>query len=185
MPPIETRVAVAIGSNLGDRYANLLTAEQQLVRLPGIWDHRFSPIYETKAIAEHADPDYLNGVVTFMTSLSAKALLLELQRIEDAAHRVRPYRNAPRTLDLDLLLFGSSIIDTENLTVPHPRMHERLFVLVPLKEVLPDFKHPLVHLTISALKERLEWHCVAADYVLLDQRKFHLNGGGVECNVHR
>lgn len=185
MPSNETRTAVAIGSNLGNRYANLLAAEQQLMRISGTWGHQFSSIYATKAMTEYADPDYLNGVVTFMTSLSAEALLLELQRIEDAAHRVRPYRNAPRTLDLDLLLFGSKIIDTENLNVPHPRMHERLFVLIPLNELLPDFEHPGIHQTISSVKELLERRCIAAEYVLLDQRKFRLNGAGAGYDGHR
>jgi len=96
-----------------------------------------SSLYQTAPI-DSSGPDYLNAVAEVSTTLTAPGLLRALQAIENAAGRERPYRNAPRTLDLDLLLYGSARIDSPELTVPHPRMWERAFVLVPLAEMAPD-----------------------------------------------
>jgi 2-amino-4-hydroxy-6-hydroxymethyldihydropteridine diphosphokinase len=136
---------VALGANLGDAAAALRQAVQGLQALPFTQVCQASSLYRTAPLdtdsgLETAAPgsDYLNAVVALQTGLSAPALLDQLQRLELQAGRQRPYRNAPRTLDLDLLLFGSARIDSSRLTVPHPRMAQRAFVLVPLAEIEPS-----------------------------------------------
>ena len=133
---------VGIGANLGDARANVEDAIARLGRLPGARLLRASSLYRTAPIESSGD-DYVNAVVALDTSLSAHALLAALQDIEQAHGRERPYRNAPRTLDLDLLLYGDAVIDdAPALLVPHPRMHERAFVLAPLAEIAPDLVIP-------------------------------------------
>ena len=139
---------VALGANLGDAASALRQAVQAIAQLPQTSLIKTSSIYKTAPLVcgngepgatRHADlgNDYLNAVAEIRTSLSAPAMLQNLQQIEQAAGRERPYPNAPRTLDLDLLLYGSASIDSANLTVPHPRMWQRAFVLVPLAEIAP------------------------------------------------
>ena len=136
---------VALGANLGDAAAALKQAVHDINALPLTLISKSSSIYKTAALgidsasdsSSESSPDYLNAVVELQTGLSAPALLHHLQQIEQAAGRERPYINAPRTLDLDLLLYGSGSIDSLNLTVPHPRMMQRAFVLVPLGEIAP------------------------------------------------
>ena len=132
---------VALGANLGDAAATLRDALHRLDHTPGIRLVKASSLYRTAPIAS-SGPDYLNAVAEVGTTLTAPALLAALQAIETAHGRERPYRNAPRTLDLDLLLYGSARIDSPTLTVPHPRMGERAFVLVPLSEVAPALVAP-------------------------------------------
>lgn len=132
---------VGLGANLGDADAALADALRRLAVLPGTRVVRASSVYRTAPIDSHG-PDYRNAVAELETTLDAHALLSALQAIEQAHGRERPYRNAPRTLDLDLLLFGSAVIDGPQLTVPHPRLHERAFVLVPLLEIAPAALHP-------------------------------------------
>jgi len=127
---------VGVGANLGDPAAAVRAALERLRELPATTLEAQSSLYRTAPV-ESSGPDYINAVVQLSTQLSAPELLRELQRVENAAGRERPYRNAPRTLDLDLLMFGNARIDSEQLHVPHPRMHERAFVLVPLAEVAP------------------------------------------------
>jgi len=127
---------VALGANLGDAAQALRGALKALNETPGIRVARASSVYRTAPV-ESSGPDYLNAVAEVSTTLTAPALLDALQAIEQQAGRERPYRNAPRTLDLDLLLFGEARIDSPRLTVPHPRMWERAFVLVPLAEIAP------------------------------------------------
>lgn len=136
-PRPEVVAYVALGANLGDAAAALQTALQRLACTPGLRLVRASRLYRTTPIAS-TGPDYLNAVAEVLTTLTAPALLATLQAIENAAGRQRPYRNAPRTLDLDLLLYGSASIHSPDLTVPHPRMWERAFVLVPLAEIAPQ-----------------------------------------------
>ena len=100
-------------------------------------------------------PRYLNAAVVGRTSLSARDLLRAMQAIEAEQGRLRPYTNAPRTLDLDLILYGEQIIDDGHLTVPHPRFRQRAFVLEPLAEIGPDMRDPVTGLTLRALLERL------------------------------
>ena len=132
-----TPAAIGIGANLGDARATIAAALAELARLPGTALRVASSIYRSAPI-DSSGPDYLNAVALLDTALTADALLAELQRIEAGHGRERPYRNAPRTLDLDLLLYGDERIATPALTVPHPRLHERAFVLVPLAEIAPD-----------------------------------------------
>ncbi|MEO6017285.1 MAG: 2-amino-4-hydroxy-6-hydroxymethyldihydropteridine diphosphokinase [Polaromonas sp.] len=137
---------IALGANLGDAASALRQAVKALAQLPQTSLFKTSSIYKTAPLVsgvdepgavQHADlgSDYLNAVAEINTGLSAPALLQNLQQLEQAAGRERPYPNAPRTLDLDLLLYGSGRIESADLTVPHPRMWERAFVLVPLAEI--------------------------------------------------
>lgn len=138
--PSETPMTLAyigMGANLGDARNTLLTAAQELSALPGIVSLRLSRFYRSAPI-ESSGPDYVNAVAAVETTLDAHALLDHLQAIEEHHGRLRPYRNAPRTLDLDLLLYGTQSIGDARLTVPHPRMHLRAFVLRPLADLAPD-----------------------------------------------
>ena len=128
---------IGLGANLGDPRAALDAAFVALSRLPDSTLRAASSLYRSAPI-DSSGPDYLNAVALLDTALTADALLAELQRIEAGHGRERPYRNAPRTLDLDLLLYGDVRIATPALTVPHPRLHERAFVLLPLAEVAPE-----------------------------------------------
>jgi 2-amino-4-hydroxy-6-hydroxymethyldihydropteridine diphosphokinase len=127
---------VGLGGNLGDARTTLRGAVDSLRALAIEGTLQVSSLYASAPV-DSSGPDYLNAVASLHTALTAPALLSELQRIESAAGRERPYRNAPRTLDLDLLLYGSARILSPSLTVPHPRMHERAFVLLPLFELDP------------------------------------------------
>ena len=133
----EVTAFVALGANLGDAAQALRDALTALGGMPGVRVVRASSLYRTAPI-QSTGPDYANAVAEVLTTLTATALLDTLQAIEQQAGRERPYRNAPRTLDLDLLLFGGARIDSPRLTVPHPRMGQRAFVLVPLAEIAPS-----------------------------------------------
>lgn len=132
---------IGIGANLGDARANVLDAVERLRKLPGVTLEAVSSLYRTAPI-DSAGDDYINAVARLSTSLPAQALLEALFDIEQAHGRERPYFNAPRTLDLDLLLYGDEQISTASLTVPHPRMHQRAFVLMPLLELAPEIALP-------------------------------------------
>ena len=127
---------VALGANLGDAPATVREAMEAIGALPGTQVTQRSALYRTAPIAS-SGPDYVNAVVEVSTTLTAPDLLRELQALELQAGRLRPYRNAPRTLDLDIVLFGSAQIFSAALTVPHPRMCGRAFVLMPLAEIAP------------------------------------------------
>jgi len=143
-------VAVALGSNLGDRSSHI---DWAIERLRGLLRHfRASTIIETAAVdVPDEQPPYLNSVVTGETELSARDLLAELGRLEAERGRTRPSFRASRTLDLDLILYGDAIIDTAGLTVPHARFREREFVLRPLAEIAPDMKDPVTGKTVREL----------------------------------
>lgn len=133
---------IGIGANLGDARAHVTDALARLHRLPDTTLLRASSLYRTAPIDSSGD-DYINAVACLNTTLDAHALLAALLDIEQAHGRERPYRNAPRTLDLDLLLYGDQVIaDAPTLIVPHPRMHERAFVLAPLAELAPELHIP-------------------------------------------
>lgn len=134
-PPVPA--FIALGANLGDARGAVVGAVAAIGQLPGTRVVAQSSLYRTAPV-DSSGPDYINAVVEVHTSLTAPALLGALQAIEQAAGRERPWRNAPRTLDLDILLFGDARITSETLTVPHPRMDERAFVLVPLAEIAPQ-----------------------------------------------
>lgn len=128
---------VGLGANLGDPVACVSWALEAMGQLPGTRLVAASGLYRT-APWEADGPDYINAVARLQTHLTAPALLEALQALEAQAGRERPYRNAPRTLDLDVLFYGESQIATARLVVPHPRWRERAFVLYPLAEVAPD-----------------------------------------------
>jgi 2-amino-4-hydroxy-6-hydroxymethyldihydropteridine diphosphokinase len=128
---------IGIGANLGDARANVDDALVRLAALPGTALLRRSSAWRSAPIDSSGD-DYVNAVACLDTALSATELLAALHAIELAHGRERPYRNAPRTLDLDILLYGDQRIDLPHLHVPHPRMQQRAFVLVPLLEIAPD-----------------------------------------------
>ena len=132
---------VGMGANLGDRPRALIDALAAINALPGTRVVGASPLYRTAPI-DASGPDYLNAVAEVATTLAPHTLLTALQTIEQAAGRERPYRNAPRTLDLDVLWFGARTVATADLTVPHPRMAERAFVLRPLADIAPELVAP-------------------------------------------
>jgi 2-amino-4-hydroxy-6-hydroxymethyldihydropteridine diphosphokinase len=128
---------IGLGANLGEPLQALHDALVALAGLPHTRLVRSSRVFRSAPV-DAGGPDYFNAVARLETRLDAFELLRALQAIEDAAGRERPYRNAPRTLDLDLLLYGTGRVDSPTLTVPHPRMRERAFVLLPLHELAPD-----------------------------------------------
>lgn len=144
----EVQAYVALGANLGDAAQALRLALQALGQTAGIRLVKASGLYGTAPL-DSSGPDYINAVAEVTTSLNAPELLAALLAIENTAGRERPYRNAPRTLDMDVLLYGSASIDSGRLTVPHPRMHERAFVLVPLAEIAPQLVSPEALLAVS------------------------------------
>ncbi len=136
-----SRVYVGLGANLGgDLAATLGQAARALWALPGTQRVALSSAWRSAPV-DAAGPDFLNAVAALDTSLPPLALLDALQAIEQSHGRERPYRNAPRTLDLDLLLHGDTVMDTPRLTLPHPRLGERAFVLRPLLEIAPHLGH--------------------------------------------
>jgi 2-amino-4-hydroxy-6-hydroxymethyldihydropteridine diphosphokinase len=133
---------VGLGANLGDPRATLRSALESLSRLSDTRLVRSSSMYRSAPVGYADQPEFVNAVVELETRLDARALLRELLAIEADAGRTRSFPNAPRTLDLDLLLYGEQIIDAPELNVPHPRMHERRFVLAPLAEIAPGAMVP-------------------------------------------
>jgi 2-amino-4-hydroxy-6-hydroxymethyldihydropteridine diphosphokinase len=134
--PVE--VFIALGANLGGLTQALEAAMAAIDGLPHTRITRRSSLYRSAPV-DATGPDYVNAVVAVSTVLIAPELLEQLQKIEQTAGRVRTTRNAPRTLDLDILLYGSACIDSPTLTVPHPRMTQRAFVLLPLAEIAPEW----------------------------------------------
>ena len=132
---------VGVGANLGDAHRSVVDALAALGRLPGCTLCRASAVYRSAPV-DAVGPDFFNAVAELHTTLSPSALLQALQAIESACGRERPYRNAPRTLDLDLLLHGDTVLDTPALTLPHPRLQLRAFVLRPLLDLAPDLAAP-------------------------------------------
>jgi 2-amino-4-hydroxy-6-hydroxymethyldihydropteridine diphosphokinase len=137
-----TAVVLALGSNLGDRLDILQGAVDAIVGLPGVRVTAVSPVYETVPVGGPAQPDYLNAVVLAETALSSRELLDRLHEIEAAFDRVRVVRWGPRTLDIDVIIVDGERSDDPQLTLPHPRAHERAFVLAPWRDVDPDAALP-------------------------------------------
>lgn len=137
MPQPSVRAYVGLGANLGDSAATLRQVLAQLHATPGITGVTASPFYRSAPV-DATGPDFINAVAAVDTVLAPLALLDVLQALENEHGRLRPYRNAPRTLDLDLLLHGDARLDQERLILPHPRLHLRAFVLLPLRDLAPD-----------------------------------------------
>jgi len=153
---IEERVYVAMGSNLGDRDAHLAAGLAALRATRGVEVVAVSPLYETDPVGPSPQGPYLNAAIELATSLAPDALLERLLEIEVSRGRTRgPDRNAPRTLDLDLLLYGDRKLAGPDLEVPHPRLADRPFVLEPLCDLAPNFVHPTLGETIEALARRV------------------------------
>lgn len=143
------RAYIGLGSNLGDRLGYLRGAVRGLAGVGKI--AAVSSLYETTPVGYLDQPWFLNAVVALDTEASPEVLHRHLRGLEEAAGRERPFPNAPRTLDLDILLYGDLVIDRPDLTIPHPHLHERAFVLVPLFEIAPNLRHPTLHKTVREL----------------------------------
>jgi 2-amino-4-hydroxy-6-hydroxymethyldihydropteridine diphosphokinase len=143
---LKTRAILALGGNLGDRVQTIRDAVAQIDAHPDISVKKQSGLYESFAMTpagiDESEPNYLNGVIEVSTSLKPKRLLVALNEIENHFGRVRLERWAARTLDIDIITFGSELIETKSLIIPHPRAHERAFVLVPWAELDPEAALP-------------------------------------------
>jgi 2-amino-4-hydroxy-6-hydroxymethyldihydropteridine diphosphokinase len=148
---------IGIGANLGDASSAVNTAIRAIHALMGVQVQRVSSLYGSAPV-DSTGPNYINAVLQLSTTMTAPALLAQLQSLELAAGRERPYRNAPRTLDLDLLLYGQSKIQSQALIVPHPRMLQRAFVLVPLAEIAPEMvTRSQLETVLDQVVERLQY----------------------------
>jgi 2-amino-4-hydroxy-6-hydroxymethyldihydropteridine diphosphokinase len=150
---IGVQVAVALGSNLGDRTAHLDHALSRLRLL--VTDVLESSRHETEPVGVGPQPRYLNQVIVGRVSLPPRDLLEALLAVERERGRQRPHAGAPRTLDLDLILYGDRLLNEPGLQVPHPRFRDRRFVLAPLAEIAPELRDPVSGLTVKELLERL------------------------------
>lgn len=154
---IDQPALVALGSNLGDRAGHLMFALDRLRHTAGITVvGPVSRFHETAAVGPGDQPAYLNAAVCLQTTLAPRDLLRALLSIERERGRVRDVRWGPRTLDLDLLLFDDLVVQSEDLTLPHPRMQDRTFVLAPVVEIAPEWRHPVLNATMRELLEQLE-----------------------------
>ncbi|MGQ0509541.1 MAG: 2-amino-4-hydroxy-6-hydroxymethyldihydropteridine diphosphokinase [Betaproteobacteria bacterium] len=151
---------VGIGSNLGEPRRQIESALGEIGSLPGTRLARCSSFYRSAPLGHAGQPDFLNAVARLETTIAAEPLLDELQGIERRHGRERSFANAPRTLDLDLLLYDGRVLDSPRLTLPHPRMHERAFVLAPLAEIEPDAavpdRGPVRELLALCARQRIE-----------------------------
>lgn len=142
-------IYLALGTNLGDRIANLQTAINLLSSKAIIVQE--SSVYVTPPWGIVDQPDFLNQVIEISTNLTPSCLLRSIKDIELKMGRQKTIRNGPRLIDLDILFYGTQVINKKALTIPHPRLHERAFVLVPLYEIAPDFVHPVLNETVKSL----------------------------------
>jgi 2-amino-4-hydroxy-6-hydroxymethyldihydropteridine diphosphokinase len=146
---------IGIGSNLGDKRRHCAEAVERIGQIPDCQLNGSSDWYSTKPVGVEGQDWYVNGVVSLSVGISARQLLNRLQAIEAGMGRVRKERWEPRIIDLDILTFGREIIHEEDLEVPHPLMHLRKFVLLPLSHLAPDLIHPVLGVTMVDLLRRL------------------------------
>jgi 2-amino-4-hydroxy-6-hydroxymethyldihydropteridine diphosphokinase len=146
-------VYLSLGSNLGDREANLRGAIEQLNELGSVV--AVSSFYETEPVETGPQPWFLNCAVKLDTEKMPRQLIAAILNLEQGMGRQRRKEKAPRTIDVDILLFGSSIVELPSLTIPHPRLHERRFVLEPLAEIAPDARHPVLKRSVRELRDSL------------------------------
>lgn len=147
------RVYLGLGSNIGDREGTLRTAIEKL-QSPELRLLRLSTVRETEPVGLKDQPKFLNQVAEFETMLFPRQLLLRTQHIERELGRVRTVRNGPRSIDIDILLYGSAVVKTKTLEIPHPRFRDRLFVLEPMVELNPGLKDPVTGHTMKELDRR-------------------------------
>lgn len=146
-------VYLSLGSNLGDRVANLRLALDKLGELGTV--EAVSAFYETEPVGLTSQPWFLNCAAKLDTEKMPRQLISGILNLEQGMGRQRKQKDGPRIIDIDILFFGTSVIDTPSLTVPHPRLHERRFVLEPLAEVAPDLRHPVFKRTVRELRDAL------------------------------
>ncbi len=147
-----TNVYIGLGSNIGDRTGNLLLGIRGMLDA-GLEMSRLSQVYETEPVETFAQPFFLNMVaeIRATTLIDPEEMMTRLLRVEQSLGRTRDLAKGPRTIDLDLLLYGDHVVDTKVLTLPHPRFHLRRFVLIPLAELCPNLQHPVLHRTMMEL----------------------------------
>jgi 2-amino-4-hydroxy-6-hydroxymethyldihydropteridine diphosphokinase len=150
----EERIFLALGTNLGERSANLRQAREALK--PEIRIIACSSIYQTPPWGYEDQPAFLNQAIEVRTDLEPLPLLEALKAIEAKMGRLKTFRFGPRLIDLDILFYGQRVVETTRLTLPHPRLAERAFVLVPLHEIAPDFVHPVCNETITSLLKEVD-----------------------------
>lgn len=154
--PVLAETFIALGSNLGDRELHLLRGVAEIGKIRESRITALSSFYDTEPVGPPGQGNYLNAVLRLETLLTPRELLTELQRIETVVfNRRRDVRWGPRTIDLDILLFGEEVIDEPDLAIPHARLHERRFVLAPLAEIAPDVVPPGLDATVRQLLDRL------------------------------
>lgn len=146
-------VYLSLGSNLGDRAENLRTAIEKLAELGSVT--AISSFYETEPVELTAQPWFLNCAVKLDTEKMPRQLIAGILSLEQSMGRQRKQKKGPRTIDIDILFFGHSVIEIPSLTVPHPKLHERRFVLEPLAEIAPELRHPIFKRTIRELRDAL------------------------------
>jgi 2-amino-4-hydroxy-6-hydroxymethyldihydropteridine diphosphokinase len=146
-------VYLSLGSNVGDRVANLTQAIEQLREIGSV--DAVSPLFETEPVEYTNQPWFINCAVALTASLTPPQLIARLLKVEEEMGRRRTQAKGPREIDLDILLFGNDVIDTRELTIPHPVMHKRRFVLEPLAAIAPDVLHPVLRQSIAQLRDAL------------------------------
>ncbi|RKU09230.1 2-amino-4-hydroxy-6-hydroxymethyldihydropteridine diphosphokinase [Candidatus Poribacteria bacterium] len=149
-------VYIGFGSNIDDRLSHIQNAIHALSEAEGITLQKISSLYETEPVGYEEQAKFLNGVVAIETCLSPHTLLQTLKQIETAVGRQHRTRWGPREIDMDILIYGDICLQAPDLVIPHPEMHLRRFVLVPLAEIAPNLLHPVFNQTIQTLLERLE-----------------------------